>query len=122
MKQNKDTLVRLIQEYHEKIEHYKAIEEDYHRLKTLESRIETITVEKHIPSHDVIDELITERVWKGIVTEMGANIAQMLLQGNGLHVQQDFIFNHFGGSDLRMITQFKFIKTMGSKTFGVNNF
>ena len=122
MKQNKDTLIRLIKEYHQKVDHYKLIEADYIRLKLLESRIETITVEKTVPSEDVMDELITERVWKGIVAEMGANIAQMLLEGSGLHVQQDFIFNHFGGSDLRMITQFKFIKTMGSKTFGENNY
>lgn len=121
MKQDKDTLIRLIKEYHDKVDHYKLIEADYIRLKLLESRIETITVEKTVPSEDVMDELITERVWKGIVAEMGANIAQMLLKGSGLHVQQDFVFNHFGGSDLRMITQFKFIKTMGSKTFGENN-
>lgn len=122
MKQNKDTLVRLIDEYHQKIEHYKAIEADYHRLKTLENKVETITIQKTIPCQDVMDELITEMAWKGIVSEMGHNIAEMLSKGNGLHVQQDFVFNHFGGSDLRMITQFKFIRTMGSKTFGVNNY
>lgn len=115
MKQNKDTLVRLIDEYHQKVQHYKAIEEDYHRLKTLENKIQVITVQKHIPSQDVMDEYITERVWKSVVTEMASNIAEMLGEGNGLHLEQSIVMNPYGGADLRMTTQFKFIRTMGKR-------
>lgn len=113
MGNNTNTLVRLINEYHQKVEEYKAIEEDYKRLKTLENKIETVTVQKTIPSEDVVDEYKTEYVWRSIVAEMGSNIAQILGEGNGLHVQQELVANHFGGADIRMTTQFKFIKTMG---------
>ena len=117
MKQNKDTLIRLIEEYHQKVDHYKLIEAEYIRLKLLESRIETITVEKHIPSHDIADERMVELVWERVVSEMGSNIAELLREGCGLHVEQDVVSNPFGGMGLRLTTQFKFIKTMGKKNF-----
>ena len=117
MKQNKDTLVRLIDEYHQRVEHYKQIEADYHRLKILESSIETITVQKTLPSEYVDNALKTEIVWKNVVAEMASNIAQMLREGNGLHVQQDFVSNHIVQHGLRLTTQFKFIKTMGKNKY-----
>lgn len=115
MKQNKDALIRAIEDYHQKVQHYKAIEEDYHRLKALENKIQVITVQKHIPSQDVMDEYITERVWKSVVAEMASNIAELLGEGNGLHLEQSIVMNPYGGADLRMTTQFKFIRTMGKR-------
>jgi hypothetical protein len=50
------------------------------------------------------------------VAEMGARIAEMLMQGNGLHVEQNYLTRPFGNC-LLMKTEFKFIKTMGENNF-----
>jgi hypothetical protein len=57
-----------------------------------------------------------ERIWHQVVAEMGARIAEMLMQGNGLHVEQNYLTRPFGNC-LLMKTEFKFIKTMGENNF-----
>jgi hypothetical protein len=115
MANNNERLISLIQEYHQKVREYECIQEDYKRLKTMQNMVETVTVVKEIPA-EYAGGMNMERIWHQVVAEMGARIAEMLMQGNGLHVEQQYLTRPFGNC-LLMKTEFKFIKTMGQNNF-----
>jgi hypothetical protein len=115
MTNNNERLISLIQEYHQKVREYECIQEDYKRLKQLQNKVETVTVMKEIPA-EYAGGTNMERIWHQVVAEMGTRIAEMLMQGNGLHVEQNYLTRPFGNC-LLMKTEFKFIKTMGQNNF-----
>ena len=115
MTNNNETLIRLIEEYHQKVKEYQLIEEDYKRLKQLQNRVETVTVVKEIPAEYAGGENIRS-IWKQVVAEMGTRIAEVLIEGNVLHVEQNYLTRPFGNA-LLLKTEFKFIKTIGKNNF-----
>jgi len=115
MTNNNETLIRLIEEYHQKVKEYQRIEEDYKRLKTMQNRVETVTVIKEIPA-EYAGGVSMERIWHQVVAEIGSRIAEVLLEGNGLHVEQNYITSYFGNT-LLLKADFKFIKTIGQNNF-----
>jgi len=115
MTNNNETLIRLIEEYHQKVKEYQFIEDDYKRLKQLQNMVETVTVVKEIPA-EYAGGASMERIWHQVVAEIGSRIAEMLLEGNGLHVEQNYLTRPFGNA-LLLKTEFKFIKTIGKNNF-----